>query len=150
MPVPAKLIEEIRKVGVTQENVDIDEAVRSIGVLVGIDECVSFRVWGGPGFGQEDVLLDVYVLGKLALYNYTLLKTLVQGSCSFLDTMSCVSIVTVPDARSPYVLLITSTGTAMSRVFGGSEDLQSLERFRADIISGRMMNRENRHAHLSD
>ena len=148
MSLPANLIEEIRKVGATQE-VDVDEALRSLGVLVGPDECVSYRVWGGPGFGQEAVLLDVYFLGKYALYNYTVLQAHVSGTCYFLDSIAAVSVVAVPDARSPYVLTLCGANKEeISRVFGGSKDLQGLERFRADIVSRRIRNMEDRHAHL--
>lgn len=150
MNLPSTLIDEIRKVGIAQK-VDVDEAIRSVSVLVGADECISYRVWGGPGFGQEEVLLDIYVLGGNALYCYTVLTTHVVGTCHFLDQISSVGIVSVPDSRSPYILVMRSaSSTEHSRVFGNSEDLPNLERFRAAIILERLRNREKDHAQLSD
>lgn len=150
MSLPANLIEEIRKVGAAQE-VDVDEAIRSVSALVGADECVSYRIWGGPGFGQEEVLLDVYVLSKHALYCHTVYKTRSQSSCQFLDAIASVLVTAVSHPRSSYILAVfVGSEVEASRMFGGPGDLHSLEVFQGQIISERLRNRENRHASLSN
>lgn len=142
MPAPAALIDEVRMISAAQE-VDADEAMRALGVLLDDDECISYRVWGGPGFGQETVLIDVYVLGEFALYNYSVFKEYKQESCIFLDTIETIALVTVDHPRSPYVLIIlASAPEERCRIFGGAGDLQRLEAFRSEIISARRKNRE--------
>ena len=142
---PQGLINRITEIGNAQR-VDVAETIRSVTALIGDDECVSYRVWGGAGFGQENVLVDVYVLGRRAFYCYTVLTTHVQGSCHFLDSIPELAMAQVADERSPYLLLVFSQREEPTTIFGSSEDLKGLEQFRANIIAQRMRNRESRNA----
>lgn len=111
------------------------EVLRSIESLVGDEECSAFRIWNGPGFGQSTVLLDVYLLGKARLYNYTSHSNgTVASSCSFLDDVSHVGIQKVDDSNSPYVLTMWSSHEK-SRIFASENDLEDLEKFRSRLIT---------------
>jgi hypothetical protein len=137
VPLPIALVDEIRAVSSAQ-SVDADEAIRALSVLLADDECFAYTVWGGPGYGQESVRLDVYVVGKFALYNYTVLEeNKTTRSCLFWDAVSQVSLLDVTDSRSPHILAVWTNQGERSRVFGAPQDLRRLENLQHSIVVAR-------------
>lgn len=133
---PTKLVDEIRAVCLSQE-VDAEESVRGVNTLVGTDACHAYSVWGGPGYGMENIKLDVYVVGNLALYNYTANDGgAVQRHSIFLDALSMINIQDVTDVRSPYILAFW-THEEKGRIFGGPQDRQRLENLMNAIVVAR-------------
>ncbi len=136
VPLPTELVDEIRQICFSQE-VDADESVRGVESLVGVDACQAYSVWGGPAYGNESVKLDVYVVGTLALYNYTAIDGgAVQRHSVFLDALSNISLHDVTDARSPHILAFW-THEEVGRIFGGPQDLHRLEKLMKAIVVAR-------------
>ena len=99
---------------------------------------LDHAVWSGPGYNQENLLLDIYILSNRIVYNYAVTKdsTISNGGCTFLEEIEYVSISKVSDTRSPYVLAILQ-GSNRGYLFGGTVDQYRLERFRRNLIAAR-------------
>lgn len=140
VPLPADLIDAIRAASSAQD-VDADEAVRAVTVLLAGEDCLGYTVWGGPGYSDDDLKLDVYVLSSRALYNYT--KYADGHSVRlvlFLDGITSLGLVDVDDPRSPHVLVI-ETSEERGRVFGSQSDLRQLEEFQHKIVAAKARER---------
>lgn len=136
MALPTELVNEIRQVCLSQA-LDAVESIRALETLVGNDACQAYAVWGGPGYDQENVKLDVYLLGSLALYSYTVLDGGdVHRGCTFLDALSDMTLQDVTDSRSPHILAFW-THEERGRIFGGPQDLRRLEKLMNAIVVAR-------------
>ena len=142
MALPNNLLSAIREV-CSEQSLDASEVIRATKELVGDDVCIDFSVWSGPGFGQETLKLDVYVLGNECLYNYSALVDTSAGSCVFLDTVGQIALARVEDERSPHVLIM-SYGENSGRMFGLEDDRDKLEGIRRNIIAQSLIARKTR------
>ena len=140
MGLPADLVQEIEDVCSTQQ-IESREPIRAVHALIGEDTVLDHAVWGGPGYSQENLVLDVYVLGSWGLYNYAVHRdkgeTAGTGGCTFLDELGHVSIMKVPYPRSPHVLAMVRGSLTTGLLFGGEDDLSRLEHFRQNLIAAR-------------
>jgi len=103
------------------------------------DSATDYLVWAGGGFGQDHLALDVYILGNLHLYNYTVFAAAGQPlrssqSINFLDAITGVQLVHVADDRSPY-LLVLRMEEEIARAFGGADDQERLQQFQRNLIT---------------
>ena len=142
MTLPDILDSAIREV-CDEQSLNADDVMRAIQALVGDDTYVDFSVWSGPGFGQENLKLDVYVLGNDCLYNYSVQADLSAGSTVLLDAVSQVGLSKVEDERSPYVLLVIY-GNNSGRLFGREADRDRMEVFSRNIIDRCLIVRNSR------
>lgn len=139
MTLPETLVRRLRDACGT--TIDASETIKAVAALLGDSECRDFMVWTGPGYGEEDLLLDVYALSDDGLYNYWLRSSgLVQASCSFWDTIASVGLSKVDDERSPLILAFAIVGQDVSgRIYGKEEDRDRLVAVLREIIELRQM-----------
>jgi hypothetical protein len=137
VPLKERLAEDVRLASAALA-VNAEEAIRAITALTGEDEYRDYTVWSGPGYGQESLRLDVYIVGAVALYNYSDLGT--QGTVTSwvaLDGIHTAAIVTLPDSRSPLALVLYAE-RELARIFGRNEDMKQLEELRSNILKARL------------
>jgi hypothetical protein len=137
MTLPGDLVQQI-KLACESQGLDPEAAVASVDQLIWEDACLQFSVWAGPAWSQETLSLDVYVLGEKGLYNYAMFSSdpvTAVASVTLLDEFTTVSLATIADPRTPYMLTFQS-GEQVARVFGGNNDLDQLERFRRAALGG--------------
>jgi hypothetical protein len=134
---PDDLISEINAACAAQ-NFDAYPVIQDVSSLTEGGNVVDYLVWAGRGYGQEDLRLDVYVLGDVLLYNYSLFSKdqPVQSSqgVNFLDALEGVSLVRVADEQSPYLLVFRMEGE-VARAFGGAKDRERLQRFQRNMMT---------------
>lgn len=136
MTIPKNLKEQIHHACEEQE-LDVGRVAINVERLVADDTCLDYTVWIGSGLGQEELLLDIWVLGGRGLYNYSEFKSLSGSSVMFLDTISNIAIVELEDETSPLVLLFGKEAEA-GRVFGKADDREHLEGFRRNVAKARL------------
>lgn len=138
MSLPDNFQDEVRQTcdaqGVHYENV-----MRDLGRLLGEDTILDWTVWGGPGWSQEAVVLDVYALSRYLLYNYSVYNSESEpitsaASAMLLASIGDVALVSVKDQRSPYVLVLRAAGE-IGRIFANEAYLPRLDRFMHAILS---------------
>ncbi len=135
MALPIELVQQIREAGKGQ-GIDAEAAIEEITALVGDGGCLEFSVWAGPGWHQDKLRFDVYVLGGSCLYNYSLLESASQRAAIFLDSIHAVTLLHVQDVRSPYILAYEYGGSRNpGTIFGGPDDVGRLEQFQHKIIN---------------
>lgn len=135
MALPGELVQQIQEAAASQE-IDAAAAIRSIAALVGDSVCVDYSVWAGPGWHDEELRFDVYVFGELCLYNYAVFTSGSASAAIFLDRIESITMLHVPDARSPYVLAYTGYSSEKpGTIFGGPDDRGRLERLQQNLVS---------------
>ena len=59
-------------------------------------------IWAGPGWNDPNLLIDIYVLSDLVLYNYALkMHEESAAVAAFLDSVISVALHNVLDTTSP-------------------------------------------------
>jgi hypothetical protein len=137
MPMPPDLAERIRAAGAAQ-GVNVTETIRALSLLLEDDSCFAYRVWEGPGYGYDKLLLDISVVGKRHIYNFSTLDPelrLTTSAVTFLDTVSYVHISHVEDERSPYVFAAASGDRELLRLFSRDDGLAELEKFCQTVVA---------------
>lgn len=133
MPVPEALASEIRATA-ARFDVDADEFLHSLDVLVGNDPYAAFTVFGGPGYGQPTVKVDVWVLSTDVLYNYCVLTPYPASSSVYLlRWLDHLSFVEVGDANSPYVIFV-GKGEHPGSIFGAPGEKLKTELLMKQIL----------------
>lgn len=135
MALPGELLQQIREAAASQ-GIDAAAAIHSITTLVGDSVCVDYSVWAGPGWRQEGLQPDVYVVGEACLYNYLVSTSGSASGVVFLDRVQAVSLLDVQDPRSPYVLAHYSDNPeSPGMIFGGPDDRSRLERVQQNLVN---------------
>lgn len=132
---PAPLTRQIesacRKMGI-----DSADALEAIPAIMGTDKMLGYSVWTGPGYQQPDVVVDIFVLGKVALYNWTRMANLTASNVTFLDSIDAIQLVSDLEGPSPEALMYTySDGTGS--IFGKKRDHSRLRKFLQEMVRAR-------------
>lgn len=138
MALPPELVANLTAVS-KEQGVDAAETLQAVESLVGTLSPVDTLVWGGPGFGQEDVLVDVNILCEGSLLNYCVRQRAKLHAHVFLGSMASVHFNEIADTRSPYTLSLLAE-REWARVFGGPNDKERLLSF---------MHKTIQHVHLA-
>lgn len=135
MALPGELLQQIRDAEASQ-GIDAAAAIHSIATLVGDNVCVDYSVWTGPGWRQEILRLDVYVVGESCLYNYSVFATGSASCVVFLDRIQAVTLLHIQDPISPYVLAYHIDDVeGQGMIFGGPDDRSRLERVQQNLVN---------------
>lgn len=134
MTLPVDLIEAVRSAATSQGMDDPDGIIDRVRQMAANDECRKWTVWTGPAWSQDNLLLDVYILGDWGLHNYAAFSEgVVVESSVFLDVIETVAVAKTNDPRSPYLLILHRGGQESGRMFGTAEQLPELDSFRAAL-----------------
>lgn len=136
MKIPPELVEQIHH-ACDEQGLDAAHVMQEVEKLVSSDSFLDYNVWVGPVLGQEELLLDIWVVGERGLYCYSEFKSLSDSSLTFLDTISSMALVEVKDERSPLVLLF-GREAEVGRLFGKADDREQIERFRRNVVKARL------------
>ena len=147
MALPIELVQQIREASKGQ-GIDAEAAIEDMTALVGDGGCLEFSVWAGPGWRQDELQLDVYVLGGSCLYNYAVHESASQGAVIFLDSIHAVTLLHVQDVRCPYVLAYEYGGSRTpGTIFGGPDDVGRLKRLQQKVTSACLATKGPRGGH---
>jgi len=135
MTLPGELLQQIREAEANQ-GIDAAAAIHSITTLLGDNICVDYSVWAGPGWRQEILRLDVYVVGEFCLYNYAVFTSGSASAVVFLDRVQSVTLLHIQDPVSPYVLAYHIDDVErQGMIFGGPDDRSRLERVQQNLVN---------------
>ena len=138
MKLPDTFLAELSEAAAVAK-LDANDTVRALSSLVAEADCRDFMIWTGPAYEGDDLLLDVFVLTDLCLFNYWQRSTGRSAvSCTFLESIGALSLYSMDDELRPLVLNFSSSGDSdFGQVFGKKEDAERMHAFLRAIISAR-------------
>ncbi len=115
---------------------DIAEApvVEAVRQMVSTDDYIDYWVWGGAGDqDEENMLLDIIVLGRRCVYNYTKVKGGWAQTTTLLKNIEAVQLRMREHPRIQCILEFR-VGTRGGTVYGTMQDVDRLMSFRDRLI----------------
>ena len=118
----------------SKTGVNFNETFEAISTFIENEQIVDYITFEGPGFNDPSLVLDIFILTKQVLINYSAYKRYSSLTNEFIKNITKISFITLFDIKPPstakYLINVLLTGEPKgSTIFGKESDYPRMRKF---------------------